>query len=931
MRKYNLSGVWHFGYSKPILRNQDAALSREQVAGWEFVSAKPELEEIPADFSREIRVPGYWDDQPEAFKGLDTATNPEYAPIPYPMPDNLDASYPYIIGTVWYKRECILDEEAPYAELTLLGVSTEARVWANGHYVASAFGYSTPQSFSLDGYLHKGENTLLIAVDNDSHNHLGCITRGWKSFTGGLCRDVELRVTGRCRIQDAAAFAADREHFTLDALFDGDTDDAELGWEILDGDACVLRGSQALSGMTLRKDISAAGLASWSDTDPKVYTLRLTLKTEEGTADEKTVPFGFRVFERDGLQLRLNGHPIYLRGATEHAYYPETCTAPTDVENYLKNLRVLKDYGFNFLRFHTSVPNEEYMTAMDRLGFLAQIEPPVKFSLEEFEDILRTVRRHPCVCIVCAGNEELLDEDKLSYIARAARMSHSIFPSALFSPQEALRGIEYGWKKTDQGTDCIMEPFRHNARRMAVVRRYSDIFEPTAGSFLSYNSCTGDNHELDRRFTIYGRPLLGHEAGIYGSYVDLSLEKRYEGTRIGTEMYAKAREYLTREGLIDNWKTYWYNSCLLQSSIRKSNIEVARRVRRMAGFDYLGAIDHHWHHTGYQCGLLNEFYEEKPGSTRKEVLLWNSPVVLLWDNRIRWTFACGEEYSAPFTISQFGSEDWDESTLSWTLADSEGGIAASGGWKVPAIPCGSVEDIGEWQVTMPAKTGKYALSVSLTDGLHTVRNHWNLWCFDTGYEGCGSVKVTDALTEDDIAALENGARILLTDTAPFPAQKLDFQPMPAGRPLGMTATVIADHPVFRDFPHDGWCDWQFRTMLQGGTAVRWGTVNAPENPAEFRPILDVCMGYKTAGRFAALCEFAVGKGRLLVCGLNLKDGQPEQRAMKNCLVRYLSGSLTDAPVLTPAQLSAFLEKERSLAKAEFDMGYDKAGQKPLEK
>ena len=478
----------------------------------------------------------------------------------------------------------------------------------------------------------------------------------------------------------------------------------------------------------------------------------------------------------------------------------------------------------------------------------------------------------------------------------------------------------------------MTEPFYLNARRMAAVHRYTDIFEPTAGSVLSYASCRGDNHALDHRFTVYNRPILAHEAGIYGSYVDLSLEKRYEGTRIGTEMYAKAREYLTREGLIDNWKTYWYNSCLLQATIRKSNIEVARRIRRMAGFDYLGAIDHHWHHTGYQCGLLNEFYEEKPGSTREEVLLWNAPVVLLWDNRIRWTFFCGAAYSAPFTISQFGSEDWTEGILRWTLSDSQNECIDSGEWTVPAIPCGSVTDIGTWRVTMPSGTGRYVLSVSLTDGVHTVNNHWNLWCFeDAETEHYDNVRETGVLTEEDVEALEKGARILLTDTAPFPAQKLDFQPMPAGRPLGMTATVITDHPIFRDFPHDGWCDWQFSSMLQEGSAVRWGTINAPENPAEFRPILDVCMGYKTAGRFAAICEFSVGKGRLMVCGLNLKAGGPEQRAMKNRLLRYLSGCLTDAPTLTADQLLRFLNKERILETAKFDMGYDKAGQKPLEK
>ena len=31
---------------------------------------------------------------------------------------------------------------------------------------------------------------------------------------------------------------------------------------------------------------------------------------------------------------------------------------------------------------------------------------------------------------------------------------------------------------------------------------------------------------------------------------------------------------------------------------------------RTCGYDYLGAIDYHWHRTGYQCGVLDAFYRE---------------------------------------------------------------------------------------------------------------------------------------------------------------------------------------------------------------------------------------------------------------------------------------------------------------------------------
>ena len=55
-----------------------------------------------------------------------------------------------------------LGEPAPYAVLELAGVSTGARVWVNGAYAGQVFGYSTPHTVSLDGFLREGENELLI-------------------------------------------------------------------------------------------------------------------------------------------------------------------------------------------------------------------------------------------------------------------------------------------------------------------------------------------------------------------------------------------------------------------------------------------------------------------------------------------------------------------------------------------------------------------------------------------------------------------------------------------------------------------------------------------------------------------------------------------------------------------------------------------------
>ncbi|MEA4824105.1 MAG: hypothetical protein VB111_08350 [Clostridiaceae bacterium] len=889
---------------------------------WSCAYTAPGEAAMPKAFPGTIRVPGYWDDQSAAFEDFSPVTNPDYIPVVYPMPDTPDASLPYIVGTVWYQRRFTLDEPTPCAVLELAGVCTGVRVWANGAYVGQAFSYSVPHRFSLDGYLQKGENTLLLAVDNDPHGRLGCVTRGFKGFSGGITRAVTLRATGKCRIADAAAFARDEKFFTLDVLFDGDTSNAEISYKICDGLHVLKEGNFPLDGASLRRDILSLGLARWSETDPRVYECKITLRNRDGVCDRLTVPLGLRSFRRDKTRLTLDGVPVFLRGATEHAYYPETCTPPADVETYLEKLGILKGYGFNFLRFHTSVPNEEYMTAADALGFFIQVEAPVNCDLSEWEDILRFTRRHPSVAVLCGGNEELLDEDKIAALAREARLAHTLAPATLCNPQEALRGIEYGWSDADMG-DCVDEPSAHNPKRLAALKTFSDVFGQFTWGFLSYGSTDGENHELDRRLAVYERPCLAHEMGIYGGYFDFSLEKRYEGTRIGTDMYAKAREYLEREGLFDRWEQFYRNSSALMASVRKQNVETARKCRLLAGFDYLGAIDYHWHRTGYPCGILSEFYEEKPYSPRAEVLSWNSPTVLLWDHCNRFTYYSGDQMECTLLVSRFDLSDLPSGTVTWMLTDAHGASEGCGITETAEVPNGSVAEVCAFRVRLPAKEGKYTLSTVLTSEESPIRNRWTLWCFDRAEKTVpANVRVTDTLTDADVAALERGARILLTSAHPLPSEETAFQPMCAGRPHGVAASVIHPHPALDAFPHDGWCDWQFKTLLDGGTAVRYGAPSAPAMDAAFAPIVELVTGFKNIDRLAAVAEFGVGEGRLLICGLVLGDA-PEQVALRARLMTYLAGTLVPAPSIAPDTLRARIaEREQATSHIATDRGYD---------
>ena len=190
---------------------------------------------------------------------------------------------------------------------------------------------------------------------------------------------------------------------------------------------------------------------------------------------------------------------------TEHAYYPETCNARRIAKPTRRRTIVI---FLQLVAFHERT--ERGVHDYWDVRILDSVEPPYGFGEEEWIDILKACRRHPSVVIYCAGNEELLDERLLGFLHYMRQLQQHYVPDGLFSPQEALRGIEYTWSKTDLGTPLSSGPFRHNPVRLEKLLGFSDVLAQYAWGNLSYNTSGGDWRLLDKRQAVYDKPILSH-------------------------------------------------------------------------------------------------------------------------------------------------------------------------------------------------------------------------------------------------------------------------------------------------------------------------------------------------------------------------------------------------------------------------------------
>ena len=910
--RIDLTGEWAFHYAA------------------ELDGAAPSA--VPCD--ARMPVPGCWDDHHKTLAAAGMLTHARYSetyqPIRFPMTDAPpDATLPHLIGVVYYRREITIPSDADGRQvyLVLPQAVMETTVCIDDRPVGRYDTLSAAHRINITQWLSAGQShQLALLVDNRRCDQHGCRVRGYKGRSGGLFGDVAIEIAGTSAVTDLHVHPIEtpsgtrlRWRAALEGALAGD---ASVQWAIHDPAA-----GQTLAGGQYPVDCPAptwetdtAGMMRWSDVTPKRYELRVSVHANGQPVDTHCQPFGLRTVQPHHDRIQLNGAPVYLRGVTEHAYFAETCTPPTDHASYQRYTQRLKQLGMNWLRFHTWTPPHAFLDATDEAGVLVQVEPPINMTRQGWRDIINHCRSHPSVILLCPGNEELCDESRIDTLRQRAADCAELAPDVLFSPQEGLRGVEYGWSPGDLGDAAAPWPeedadgfkpmtLTHvNTERLDRLRAFADVLEPYTWGQLSYMSAQGDAAHIDSRLRHYLRPCLAHELGIHGTFINLDLEHRYAHTRIGPDLYSEARRHLRAQGVEHRAATYYAHSCAWARRLRKHAIETARRCQTLTGYDLLGAIDHHWHRTGYGCGIMNEFFELKAGDSLDEISQYNAQSVLLHSHASTRNLRMGDRFACDVALSWFEGNPLEAGVLRWWVVDDHDRALVEGEpAPVTAMP-GRVTPIGRIEFTVPRCAAPTRAQVRVE--LETVggrwRNAWDYWLFPDAPvpSSMASVHVLtepgSALDEQTIAALRRGERVVLFASGPFPALPSTFQIASAGRNDGHLATVIEDHPALGAMPHEGFCDWQFAPMLEAGASLL-----LPDK-AVGGTVIELVPSYKWFRRQAAVVACRVGAGGLVVCGLRLPADDPGAQYLRTELLRYAAESdFAAAPALSEADVRAW--------------------------
>jgi hypothetical protein len=626
----------------------------------------------------------------------------------------------------------------------------------------------------------------------------------------------------------------------------------------------------------------------WDEFSPNLYQMGVKLTYGPDLSDLKTMTFGMRDFSTKGSQFTINGRPVFLRGTLECAVFPLTGYPPTDVNSWMRIFKICRSYGLNHFRFHSWCPPEAAFEAADRAGFYLHIEcsswandgatigdgkPLDDYIYEESRRIVKAYGNHPSFCMMDYGNEPA-GKNQVKYLTDFVNYWKARDPRRLYT--------------TGSGWPIITES------------NYNSTAEPRiqawGAGLKSIINADPPRNDYDWSAIIakWQHPTVSHEIGQWCVYPDFKEIKKYTGI-LKAKNFEIFRDRLNENGMANLADEFLFASGKLQALCYKADIEAALRTPGFGGFQLLGLYDFPGQGTAL-VGVLNAFWESKGYISGNEFSQFCNTVVPLV-RLPKMIYSNNEELSAPVEIAQFGPVMLRNVTPEWNIKDAEGKTVFSGKLNKADIPIGNGFKLGDIKQSLASVTKPSRLTLTVYAGSY--KNSWDIFVYPSHLPKTGqNILVTQTLDEKAIEILDAGGKVLLTlKKGALKADKggdiaVGFSSIfwntawTHGQPP-VTLGILCDplHPALKEFPTQGYSNWQWWDAMAHSNVIRLDSV-----AKGLQPIVRVIDDWVTARSLGLIFECRVGKGKLIVSGIDLlsEAGQrPEARQLLYSLENYM--------------------------------------------
>lgn len=423
------------------------------------------------------------------------------------------------LDRAWYRTRFEAPLHDGRAVLNFDAVDYYSDVWLNGHYLGSHEGYFGRFAYEVSALL-RPQNTLVVKVakasDVDGREDQ---MRQFKSqFVGALGRwdmnDPESRPAGiwggvSLSLQGGVGLTDARLHYEAETPAPShDPDDTvtvaasltclvagvlgvppmpvDLRWSVRSADGTIVgEGTRegVLVGQQRSVDIDTTLQVrlwyTWDLGPQHLYDVTVEVVSDGRVLDARSWRTGFRRIDvEDGWDVRLNGLPLYQRGAN---YLSELDLSSMTPARYRRDVELFREANLNTVHPFCAVEGDALYSICDELGLVVYQDFPiwlmadtssdmVRRALSQFDQMLERLHANPSIviwnfgsqasvnnmdklCTALVNHARALDASRIAHLGNSAvayEKHDDTHPTGSFfwKESDALRfEDQYGWRR----------------------------------------------------------------------------------------------------------------------------------------------------------------------------------------------------------------------------------------------------------------------------------------------------------------------------------------------------------------------------------------------------------------------------------------------------------------------------------------------------
>lgn len=854
-------------------------------------------------------------------------------------------------GPVWMRkvfRYDTVNSDNPRMRsfLCFEGVSYFCEVFLNGVCIGNHEGQWDEFRLDATKALTGGNNELILKIykqgyDADSRFHYRESLSGFipdvACTFGGIWRDVYIAQAGEASITnlfvkaDGETGQADIELTVEDTGIKEEEVTAEIEIYDLDGvckytEASIYHRDNKISFNACLEDY-----IPWDTANPYLYELKVRLLAGGMISDTRILKFGFRNIVSEGNMIRLNGREIYVRGILHWGYHPEIAPNPSK-EEIQKEIKDIKEMGFNLIKFCLYIPSKVFLEAADEMGMLAWVEfplwlprPSVKLFERignQYERILHQIKNHPSIIIYSLGCE--LNSD---------------------IGADMLRDL-YRLIKTNAGSSLVRDNSGSGECYDGLAVDFADFYDYHFYCDLNF---------IEPMMDAYTPGWREKRPWMYGEFCD------FDTFRSPVDIIERGggnKPWWMENDRIKNPLLYVHNCYPIMSmggevmsdylKNRSKSLELLSKKKAMVHRKYtMETVRSYPETSGYvvtsirDCplatsGMYDDFSNMK--FLPEEFRRFNNDMILTlrWDIKTKWknggnrvfyadryNYFSGAVIRAHMILSDFSLKPVSNGKVSWKFVWENGAVISSGeGEAIKSIAQAGVSEISAVELTAPCvdSARKMLLHCEFENGQTKVSNEWPFWIYpavsvnpsfqiglfdpdnrldDKDWATVFSVTTNKPFQDSDVVVatrfdssleeyLKNGGRVIYVQGA---RGKFNMKQAPFWREC---IQEFVPHPLTEALNNEGFADLQWMGMASDVSFIPEQFIESLPDKTKYTPVIRRidCRNYEISDY---LIEAELGKGRMIATSLSLCGGmgiEPSGFAANTGAV-FLMGKIID--------------------------------------